>query len=158
MFKMGRRAATEQSAELADFFREEAVSRGRPSAEVPAGDHEDRLVDIASMLEPDGGMPGEDLERRLLLTALTILAFASAGHTDKTGPFRRHVKRMLKFLKDELPGPLAPDARTVVERVLQKIVAPETLDDTVIDMVSAAARDSSLSAAGMLRHLRSCTA
>lgn len=126
--------------------------------DMDSGDHEDRLVDIASMLEPDGGMPGEDLERRLLLTALTILAFASAGHTDTAGPFRRHVKRMLKFLKDELPGPLAPGARTVVDRILRGTVGPEIVDDAVIGVVSEATRGGGLSAADMLRHLQSCTA
>jgi Ca-activated chloride channel homolog len=57
------------------------------------------LVDLAAMLEPDGGMPGDNAGVRAGRTIAAMLAFVAAGHTLTTGAFRLHLTRLVGFLK-----------------------------------------------------------
>jgi hypothetical protein len=57
------------------------------------------LVELAAMLEPDGGMPGESLAVRAGRTIAAVLAFAAEGHTLTAGAFRLHVTRLVRFLE-----------------------------------------------------------
>jgi Ca-activated chloride channel family protein len=57
------------------------------------------LVDLAAMLEPDGGMPGDNLGARAGRTIAAVLAFVAGGHTLTMGAFRLHVTRLAGFLK-----------------------------------------------------------
>jgi Ca-activated chloride channel family protein len=57
------------------------------------------LVDLAAMLEPDGGMPGDSLAVRAGRTIAAVFAFVAEGHTLTTGVFRLHVTRLVGFLK-----------------------------------------------------------
>jgi hypothetical protein len=57
------------------------------------------LVQLAGRLEPDGGMPGRDIEERWIATATALLCFITGGHSLQKGAFRRHVRRMVRFLK-----------------------------------------------------------
>ena len=52
-------------------------------------------------MEPDGGMPGKDMERRTGATVAALFAFMSHGNTVSAGPFRSHVQRLVAFLKRE---------------------------------------------------------
>lgn len=65
---------------------------------------DDILLQLASRLEADGGMPGHDAAARALSTVIAVLAFLAEGHTPKHGAFRSHVERMVKFLKS-VTGP-----------------------------------------------------
>jgi Ca-activated chloride channel family protein len=60
---------------------------------------EDVLLALASRMDSDGGMPGENLESRAGATVIALLAFLSQGHTPTSGAFRAHVVRLLSFLK-----------------------------------------------------------
>ncbi len=60
---------------------------------------EDTLMDLASSLEPDGGMPGWDLSKRATRSVTTMMAFVSQGHTLNGGAFRSHVARLVTYLK-----------------------------------------------------------
>jgi hypothetical protein len=62
-------------------------------------DPEDGLVELAARIEPDGGMPGKNLEARLGATVAAVFAFMSHGSTVSHGPFRSHVQRLLVFLE-----------------------------------------------------------
>lgn len=57
------------------------------------------LLDLAAMLEPDGGMPGDNIEVRAARTVAAVLAFVAEGHTLTAGAFRLHVGRLVEFLK-----------------------------------------------------------
>jgi Ca-activated chloride channel family protein len=57
------------------------------------------LVDLAAMLEPDGGMPGDSPGVRAGRTIAAVLAFVAHGHTLTVGAFRLHVTRLVGFLK-----------------------------------------------------------
>jgi hypothetical protein len=59
----------------------------------------DVLVNLAASLEPDGGLPGASEEERVQATILALLRFMAGGHSTKSGAFRAHVKRLLKFLE-----------------------------------------------------------
>jgi Ca-activated chloride channel family protein len=66
---------------------------------IPAPTTNADLVDLAAMLEPDGGMPGDSLGVRGGRTIAAVLAFVAAGHTLTAGAFRLHVTRLVGFLK-----------------------------------------------------------
>ena len=88
------------------MFRRDVIAAPRPDrlhevasvADDESGLESDMLVDLAASLEPDGGMPGVSEEERVQATILALLRFMAAGHSAKSGAFRAHVKRMLKFL------------------------------------------------------------
>jgi Ca-activated chloride channel family protein len=60
---------------------------------------EDILMDLASQLEPDGGMPGKNIELRAARSIAVLYAMISQGHGPETGAFRLHVARLIEFLK-----------------------------------------------------------
>ena len=59
----------------------------------------DPLMELASELEPDGGMPGENPSVRAARSVVAVLAFVAEGHTLTAGAFRAHVTRLVAFLK-----------------------------------------------------------
>lgn len=63
-------------------------------------DEEDRLVEEASQLEADGGMPGSSVEQRVSASLDLLDRLLEAGSTRVRGPFRHHVRRLLEFLED----------------------------------------------------------
>ena len=70
--------------------------RARPARRTTA---EDILLDLASRMDSDGGMPGKNPESRAIATVIALLAFLSQGHTPTGGAFRSHVARLVSFLK-----------------------------------------------------------
>ncbi len=82
------------------------ASSPRPNskaAELKASNTE--LVDLAAMLEPDGGMPGDTPDVRARRTVAAVFAFVAAGHTLTSGAFRLHVTRLVGFLNSVSVGP-----------------------------------------------------
>jgi Ca-activated chloride channel homolog len=67
-------------------------------AECAGDSNADSLLELAAMLEPDGGMPGATEEIRKARTLALLCAFAAAGHTLTSGAFRAHVQRIVGFL------------------------------------------------------------
>ncbi len=68
-------------------------------AMAPPTTTESALVDLAAMLDQDGGMPGDSAGVRAGRTIAAIFAFVAESHTLSTGAFRRHVARLVGFLK-----------------------------------------------------------
>jgi Ca-activated chloride channel homolog len=93
------------------------TAKTRQSAAPPVEAVEDILLDLASALESDGGMPGENPESRVSATIVALLAFLSQGHTDTCGAFRSHVARLESFLQS-LTG-LSSRLQQVVAGVLE---------------------------------------
>jgi hypothetical protein len=71
---------------------------GGPKAGEPATSNAD-LFQLATMLNPDGGMPGDNHGVRLGRTIAAVFAFVANGHTLTAGAFRLHVARLVEFLK-----------------------------------------------------------
>lgn len=71
----------------------------QPSPASSATSTEDLLLDLASELQPDGGMPGAEHSERVTRSIAALLALVSAGNTLTTGAFRSHVARLAEFLK-----------------------------------------------------------
>lgn len=63
-------------------------------------DLEDLLLEDASRLEADGGMPGDSLEVRIAASLDLLERLIDHGSTRAKGPFRHHVRRLLDFLGD----------------------------------------------------------
>lgn len=66
-----------------------SMRRASRAAEVTPSNTD--LVDLAAMLEPDGGMPGDSPDVRAARTVAAVLAFVAHGHTLTVGAFRLHV-------------------------------------------------------------------
>jgi len=92
-----------------------------------SNDVDDFLFDLASRLEPDGGMPGDDTPDRIAHTLLALLAFAAAGHSEHTGAFRSHVVRLRGFLQEARVTGLDAKRRELFAAAMAKIdAAPGT--------------------------------
>jgi hypothetical protein len=65
-----------------------------------ADDEEDQLLEDASRLEADGGMPGASLEERVTRSLDLLERLVEHGSTRARGPFRHHMRRLLEFLED----------------------------------------------------------
>ena len=83
-----------------------------PKAQTP----ETALLEIASRMEPDGGMPGADPESRAGASLVALLAFLAEGHTPATGAFRSHITRLIAFL--ETVQGLAAERRKILAAAL----------------------------------------
>jgi hypothetical protein len=97
------------------FSKGEAADRRE--AVPPVKTAEDILLDLASGMEPDGGMPGNNPESRVSATIVALLAFLSQGHTPARGAFRSHVARLESFLQS-LTG-LSSHLQQVVSVVIE---------------------------------------
>jgi hypothetical protein len=78
---------------------------------------EDTLLDLASRMDSDGGMPGKNHESRAIASTIALLAFLSQGHTATEGAFRSHVARLVSFLKS-LTG-LSSQRHEIVAAVIE---------------------------------------
>jgi len=99
-------ARTKLRTEPAPQFCRDTPSR-RPGGQTPGATEatsiQAELVDLAAMLEPDGGMPGKNPGVRRARTIAATLAFVAAGHTLTAGVFRLHVTRLVGFIKSITP-------------------------------------------------------
>ena len=66
----------------------------------PPESEEDLLLEDASRLEADGGMPGDSAEERFTASLDLLERLINHGSTPAKGPFRHHVRRLLDFLND----------------------------------------------------------
>jgi len=70
----------------------------RPEPRTESDEPVGRIIEYIIGLEPDGGMPGDCIEERILHTCLAALAVVEAGYTLTGGPFSGHLRKMLGFL------------------------------------------------------------
>ena len=85
--------------------------------EAEAGQSVDPLVELASELEPDGGMPGDSASARAAKSVVALFAFVAEGHTLTAGAFRAHVARLVAFLK-AVPG-VSDRERMSIDRAIE---------------------------------------
>lgn len=88
---------TPRSASFAKRILRSFRSAGESIEKVEA--QEDLLMELAAMLEPDGGMPGRTEEERVANSLAALLFFRQAGNTRLSGPFRAHAGRLSRFLE-----------------------------------------------------------
>jgi hypothetical protein len=81
-------------------------------------------MELASQMEPDGGMPGSDAEERAGASLAALLAFVSQEDAETRLAFRSHVKRLVGFLKTVVLG---PERRRLVDAVLAAVNAGRRL-------------------------------
>jgi hypothetical protein len=87
------------------------------------GTSEDILVTLAGWLKPDGGMPGNNEEMRIVNSLIALFSFVAQGSTREAGPFRVHVERLLQYLNPDRIKRLASSQADWVSRALEQIVA-----------------------------------
>ena len=83
------------------FRRSRPMARPSDPANTAASPEstEDLLLALASQIQPDGGMPGDNVSERAARSVASLLAFVAAGHTLRTGAFRSHVARLVEYLQ-----------------------------------------------------------
>jgi Ca-activated chloride channel family protein len=98
------------------MFSSRARRAGPQQSAPPVPTEADELINIASELEPDGGLPGKNTSDRAGRSAAALLAFVAAGHTERQGAFRLHVQRLLIFLLSlaDLPAAESELIRAVI--------------------------------------------
>jgi hypothetical protein len=111
----GRDAAPLARRRWSLFSKEKAADHR--DAVPPVETAEDILLALASGMESDGGMPGENRESRVSATIVALLAFLSQGHSHTRGAFRSHVTRLESFLQS-LTG-LSSHLQQVVAAVIE---------------------------------------
>jgi hypothetical protein len=100
------------------LFHKRVGARIKPANKSPRPESaDDILLDLASRMDSDGGMPGKNREARAIATVIALLAFLSQGHTPKGGAFRSHVARLVSFLKS-LTG-LSSHQQQIVAAVIE---------------------------------------
>jgi Ca-activated chloride channel family protein len=80
-------------------FREMFRKSRTPQLDSNVESPDDLLLELASQLEPDGGMPGQSAPERAARSVAVLFAFVAAGHTLTGGTFRSHVARLVEYLK-----------------------------------------------------------
>jgi hypothetical protein len=113
----GRGAARSAPGAGRGDFRAILSKAFKPRVENKTETVEDILIELASQLEPDGGMPGENQTQRATRTIAVLYAMISHGHTARAGAFRSHVARLVDFL--QRLKHLDAGERVIVERVLK---------------------------------------
>jgi len=96
----------------------------------------DALMDLAALLEPDGGMPGDSPEVRAARSIAAVLAFVAEGHTLTAGAFRLHLARLVGFLKS-LAIPSDKQAR-LIERAIDAASSGRAQDGEWLALARAA--------------------
>ena len=107
LFSRSRQASRAFKAKQQELFKS-------PQLEIP----EDLLLELASRLEPDGGMRSNNDEERLSLTLVALLCFLAEGHTVASGTFRSHVDRLLTFVKNYPNAKLGDDRRKILSAII----------------------------------------
>ena len=78
------------------------------------------LFELASRLEPDGGMPGREPKHRVLNSFVVLLCLLENGSSFDKGPFRAHICRLTTFIKaraaDLLPAAQSDHVLHVLDR------------------------------------------
>jgi len=82
----------------------------------PGADGNDDLVELAAMLEADGGMPGNTPGIRAARSAAAVFAFVQAGHTLTAGAFRLHLIRLAGYLRSLTAG--SAEEKRMIETAL----------------------------------------
>ena len=83
------------------------------------------LLDLASRIEPDGGLPGKTQEERVLASLLALLTFAAEGHTIRGGLFAAHAKRLHAYLASadlSVLGETLREASAQIRRGLEAVL------------------------------------
>jgi Ca-activated chloride channel family protein len=96
-----------------------------------------QLVVLAARMLPDGGMPGTDLEARVLKSLALLVCFLFAGHNCQTGPFRMHVQKLAAFVRSNLGSIGEIDHRQLAELLVLKAEKGESLPNARLPKVTA---------------------
>lgn len=102
--------------------RQNGNARGATKKTAPRSS-EDLLVELASGIQPDGGAPGDDGEKRIAASLLVLLLFHEAGHSASSGAFSAHVRRLRKFLAQAETSVLDGRRQVILEQALGLLAA-----------------------------------
>lgn len=109
---------------LAEYTSHYLAAPEREPLREPSLAGDDRLMELAARLLPDGGLPGDHDDTRLFTSFVLLVCLAQSGHTCNRGAFRLHVRRLVGYVKSRTD--LAPQAwRDWIREVVEKIEKDE---------------------------------
>jgi len=108
-----------QYCKIRDFPRKISPMMACPSR--PTEEDRNLLIEVSMRLEADGGMPGKDLDERILSSLIALMLFCQEGHTLHQGMFRHHVARLVAFVEKQGLDSLREERRKVAEVVLRAV-------------------------------------
>jgi Ca-activated chloride channel family protein len=124
----------------------------------PEPDEEGDLMDLAASIEPDGGMPGDSREQRILASLLALLAFTADGSSLNSGPFRKHVKRLLDFLDSGITDGLDDRKRAAARTVVRAAEEGKAIEGDWLDHARSASLSTGTERASAWEALQSAMA
>ena len=95
----------------------------------------DLMVNLAAMIEPDGGMPGDSNEDRILSSIVILLFFVKEGSAQDTGPFQSHAKKLMDFLRKSI-GQLSADYQAYIYHLLDNLESDRFASKDLVSHVS----------------------
>ncbi len=104
--------ASEPTAPKTGQIRRFLASKRSLDEELVESSFEDTnpLVELATLIESDGGMPGDSLGERVKQTLLALLCFSAEETINRSGIFKKHSQRLLSFIQglelDQIPQKL----------------------------------------------------
>ncbi len=83
------------------------------------------LLELATLIEPDGGMAGDNLTERLQRTLLTLLCFRAEENIHRSGIFKKHVERLMNFIQDLDRDQISLTLRSRCDQSLRLLERPD---------------------------------
>jgi hypothetical protein len=83
------------------------------------------LVELATLIESDGGMPGDSLAERVKRTLLALICFRTEETVNRSGIFKRHSQRLLSFIQGLDLNQITEKLRDLCSKSLELIEQPD---------------------------------
>ena len=90
-------------------------------------------MEFAGRLLPDGGLPGQNPEERLVRSLILLVAFLAFGHTAQDSAFRLHIQKLVAFIEKELPRVTPDKRRERIERIIARARRGESFPNLLGD-------------------------
>lgn len=81
----------------------------------------DRLFEATAALEADGGLPGANLEERIVRTLAALIALLDYEGKPGGGYFVSHIRRMTDFLRTQGNDSVVPEHAALLQRALSAV-------------------------------------
>jgi hypothetical protein len=97
---------------------------------------DDILIDLASQIESDGGMPGKTQKKRAANTLIAVMLFAAGQNTMNSGIFSIHVGRLLAYLESFNDCSLTSEELKIIKSIVEAFRKEHELNQETLLQIS----------------------
>lgn len=121
--KMTRSLSSEPSQPMLSRIRSLFSSDRQVDEQLETLPHEEAnvLVELATLIEPDGGIPDDSLTARVQRSLLAMLCFCAEEDVRRRGIFRAHVVRLIGFIEAVDHNQLSEALQNLCDRSLMLV-------------------------------------